>query len=145
MKKLILMMATLSTVAFAQTVILFDDGSQYTLKEGEDVFVSYYSQLYHLKKFSRGDIQLNKVLPWTSRDRVYVENPNPVGTREWCEAHDLHANGYTFADQDWYRSCDINRDGVYDICDWYEPTGVATFDELEWQDKCNDGQAWDGE
>ena len=83
-------------------------------------------------------------LPNTKRDVEYVENPNPVGSHEWCESHDLHANGYTFEDHAWYKSCDSNNDGVYDLCDWYEPTGISTFDEIEWQDKCNDGDPWDG-
>jgi len=44
----------------------------------------------------------------------------------------------------WQKVCDVNDDGVYDMCDYYEPTGISTFEEIEWQDKCNDGQPWDG-
>ena len=145
MKKLIALLAAVSTMAFAKTVILYDDGSQYTVEDSEHVYVSNYSRLYQLKQYSKGDIQLRKVSPWTGRDQVYVENPNPMGTREWCEAHDLHANGYTFDDQVWYRSRDINDDGIYDLCDYYQPTGISTFDEIEWEDKCNDGNPWSGE
>ena len=42
------------------------------------------------------------------------------------------------------RACDTNNDGVYDICDYYEPTGQPTFEEIEWQNQCNDGEPWDG-
>jgi hypothetical protein len=145
MKALIALLAAVSTMAFAKTVILYDDGSQYTVEDSEHVYVSNYSRLYQMKQYSKGDIQLRKVSPWTGRDRVYIENPNPIGTRQWCEAHDLHANGYTFDDQYWLRACDVNGDRVYDMCDWYQPTGIPTFDELTWRDKCNNGEPWGGE
>ena len=145
MKRVIGLLAAVSTIVFAEPVILYDDGSQYTVEDGEHVYVSNYSRLYHLQQYTKGDIQLRKVLPWAGRDQVYVENSNPMGTREWCEAHDLHANGYTFDDQVWYRSCDINDDGVYDLCDYYQPTGISTFEEIEWQDRCNDGNPFSGD
>ena len=44
----------------------------------------------------------------------------------------------------WQKVCDVNDDGVYDMCDYYEPTGIQTFEEIEWQDRCNDGDPWDG-
>ncbi len=142
MKTVVAAVAALFAVfVSAQTVILYDDGTQYTVEDSEHVYVSNYRKLFQLKQYSKGDIQLNKVLPNAKRDVEYVENSNPIGSHEWCEAHELFANGYTFDDQSWLRSCDINDDGVYDICDWYEPTGIPTFQELEWQDKCNDGQS----
>lgn len=134
----------LATTAVAKTVILYDDGTQYTVKDNEHVYVSNYRKLYYQKAYSRGDILFHLTLPNTKRDQVFIENPNPVGSQEWCEAHDLHANGYTFEDQAWYQYCDVTDDGIYNICDWYEPSGSATFTELQWQDECNNGEPWDG-
>ena len=145
MKNILAFAAVLTTMfVSADTVILYDDGSQYTVEDNEHIFISNYQKLYYQQRYSRGDVLFHLTLPNTKRDVEYIENPNPVGSHEWCESHDLHANGYTFEDQVWYKSCDSNNDGVYDLCDWYEPTGISTFDEIEWQDKCNDGDPWDG-
>lgn len=146
MKKILLFAGlTVSMLASGATVILYDDGSQYTVKDNEHIYVSNYQKLYHQKRYSRGDVLFHLTLPNTKRDVEYVENPNPIGSHEWCEAHELFANGYTFDDQAWLRSCDINDDGVYDICDWYEPTGIPTFEEIEWQDQCNGGEPYSGD
>lgn len=145
MKNILALVAVVATMfVSADTVILYDDGSQYTVEDNEHIFISNYQKLYYQQRYSRGDVLFHLTLPNTKRDSVYVENSNPIGSHEWCESHDLHANGYTFEDQAWYKSCDSNNDGVYDLCDWYEPTGISTFDEIEWQDKCNDGDPWDG-
>lgn len=132
--------------AMAQTVILYDDGTQYTVDASEHVYVSNYRKLYQLKQYSKGDIQLNKVLPSEKRDYVPVVEPSgAVGSHEWCESYEPWSEGLTFAMVSWQIGCDVNSDGQYDMCDWYEPTGIPSFEELEWQDRCNDGQAWDGE
>ena len=133
--------------ATAQTVILFDDGLQYTLSANEKVYVSNYSKLYYMKQYSKGDIKLTKILPTTKRDYVAPETgaTGSVGSHEWCESYIPWSEGLTFDMVTWQRACDTNDDGKYDMCDWYEPTGIPSFEEIEWQDRCNDGQAWDGE
>ena len=39
----------------------------------------------------------------------------------------------------WDRYGDTNNDGEYNMCDWYEPTGIMTFQEIEYQKQCSDG------
>jgi hypothetical protein len=132
--------------ATAQTVILYDDGSQYTLKNNEKIYVTTYSKLYQLQQYGQGDFKLNKILPSAGRDHVYVEpsGQGALGSRQWCETYIPWSEGLSFDMIAWQRSCDINGDGEYNMCDYYEPTGISTFEELEWQDKCNDGEPWDG-
>jgi hypothetical protein len=146
MKQLLALLATVGVMlASAETVILYDDGSQYTVSSSEHVYVSNYSKLYQLKTYSKGDIKLNQVLPSDKRDYVPVVEPaGAVGSHEWCESYEPWSEGLTFAMVSWQRSCDVNNDGEYNICDWYEPTGIPTFQEFEWQDRCNDGKPWDG-
>ena len=67
-----------------------------------------------------------------------------VGTPEWCETYIPWSEGLTFNMITWQRQCDVTNDGVYDMCDYYEPTGISSFEELEWQDRCNNGMPWDG-
>tara|TARA_R100000231_G_C5302355_1_gene157959 strand:- start:167 stop:610 length:444 start_codon:yes stop_codon:yes gene_type:complete len=146
MKALAAILAVISISALAQTVILYDDGTQYTVADNEKVYVSNYSKLYYLKQYSDGDIQLNKVLPSLKRDHVYVEpsGQGMIGSPQWCETYIPWSEGLNFNMTAWQRVCDVNDDGVYDMCDYYQPTGISTFEEIEWQDKCNDGNPWDG-
>jgi hypothetical protein len=131
-------------VVSAETVVLYDDGSQYTLKENEKLYVTPYSKLYYTKQYSRGDILFHLTLPNTKRDEVYVETgaEGAVGSHKWCETYIPWSEGLTFNMVTWQRHCDINGDGVYNMCDWYKPTGIPTFDELEWQQMCNDGKPY---
>ena len=125
--------------------ITYKDGDVYTVGANERVFVTTQDHLWLYQEYSKS-VQFKKQWPTEKVDKpVPPVNPNPVGSVEWCESHDLHANGYTFADQMWYRTCDTNNDGEYNICDYYEPTGAATFEEIQWQDVCNNGEPWDGE
>jgi hypothetical protein len=147
MKQLLAFLATVGVMlASAETVILFDDGLQYTLSESEKVYVSNYSKLYYLKQYSKGDIKLTQISPTTKRDHVPVETGaiGAIGSHEWCESYIPWSEGLTFNMVSWQRHCDVNSDGDYNICDWYEPTGIPTFQEFEWQDRCNDGKPWDG-
>ena len=145
MKYILLCLALVSLGASAQTVIEYDNGEVYTLGDNEKIFISVYDNLYSYHPYQK-QVQFKKQWPSTKVDAApYTPNPNPKGTQEWCEAHVLHANGYTFDDQIWHRECDSNRDGVYNMCDYYEPTGVPSFEETAWQDTCNNGQPWDGE
>ncbi len=124
------------------TVINYDDGSTYTVGEKEKIFIST-GKLFAKKNYKNGSIYFTNQVEHTKRD--YVAQPHDGLTgHEWCVAYEPWSEGLTFAMVQWQRACDINSDGVYNICDYYEPTGSATFEELEWQDRCNDGKPWDG-
>jgi len=133
--------------ASAQTVILYDDGSQYTVQDNEKVYVSHYSKLYYTKAYSRGDILFHLTLPNTKKDHVYVETGGVgvIGSAQWCESYIPWSEGLTFDMIAWQQVCDVTNDGVYDMCDYYEPTGILSFEELQWQDQCNGGEAYSGD
>lgn len=143
MKYMLLLLALVSLSAGAQTIIEYENGEVYTVGENEKIFITTQDNLYSYHPYQKS-VQFKKLWPSEKVDPPpYTPNPNPIGTKEWCEAHDLHATGYSFEDQYWYRACDTNNDGEYNMCDWYEPTGVATFEETSWQDMCNDGEPYD--
>lgn len=148
MKNIILFLLCLPILAHAQTVINYDDGSTLTLEEGEEIMVTK-GKLYQQRTYNNGrTFQFKEFPPTTRRDYVPIDNgtdpSQQVGSHEWCEAFIPWSEGLTFTQVTWQRACDTNNDGVYDMCDYYEPTGNSTFEELEWQDKCNDGNPWDG-
>jgi len=150
MKYITALLAALSITAFAAEEkrvesIVYSDGDVYTVKENDHVFIVGYDNLY-LQQVYPKSTQFLKQWPTARVDRPEAPvNPNPIGTQEWCAAHIPFANGFTFSDQAWQRECDTNRDGEYNQCDYYQPTGAATFEEGAWQDLCNDGQPWDGQ
>ena len=132
-------------LAQAETVINYDDGSTLTLEEGESVYVQK-GKVYQYRSYQKGKTVQFKVIPPTKR-RDYVpqpQDPYEIGTVAWCESYVPWSEGLTFDMISWQRACDTNNDGVYNMCDYYEPTGTATFEEIEWQDTCNDGEPWDG-
>lgn len=47
----------------------------------------------------------------------------------------------TFGYISWQQICDTNNDGEYSICDYYEPSGSATFADIQYNKQClsNDG------
>lgn len=42
----------------------------------------------------------------------------------------------TFGYISWQQICDTNNDGEYSICDYYEPTGNATFADIQYNKQC---------
>ena len=139
---LLVVMGVLSYNVYADTVINYDDGSTYTLGESEKIYISS-GKLFSKRTYSKGDVYFTLQAEHGGRD--YVAQPTDGLTgHEWCAAYVPWSEGLTFGMVQWQRACDTNNDGVYDMCDYYEPTGAATFEELEWQDKCNDGNPWDG-
>ena len=140
---LFFLMMIVPTALLAETVINYDDGSTLTLTDGEAVYVQK-GKVYQQRSYQNGKTIQFKVIPPTKR-RDHVPQPHDGLTgHEWCLAYVPWSEGLTFGMIQWQRACDTNSDGVYDMCDYYEPTGSATFEELEWQDKCNDGEPWDG-
>ncbi len=75
MKYLVSLMMVISMSAVAETTILYDDGSTYTLAEDEHVYVSdkgVYSARGGLKTWLR----IIRMEPWTERDYVYTPQPD---------------------------------------------------------------------
>ena len=120
MRKLI---AGLALVGFsagisAETVINYDDGSTYTLKEGQEIYISTQnSTLFKRKLYKSKDTYFTAQEPWAKRD--YVPDPDGtddmvIGSHEWCKAYKPWHEGLTFDMISWQRACDTNNDGVYD-------------------------------
>ena len=75
MKYLLSLIMVISMSAVADTVILYDDGSTYTLSEKEEVYVSekgVYSARGGLKTWLR----IIRMEPWAERDYVYTPQPD---------------------------------------------------------------------
>jgi len=110
-----LLASVVSFAAFAQVppVITYQDGSTYTLKNGEEVYVNA-GPMYIRQDFANtGDVIFKKRPPWPKRD--YTQTPsvntgNP-GEHEWCK--DFVMEGYSFAYLSWTRYCDTNTDQKY--------------------------------
>jgi hypothetical protein len=117
MLRLILAALALSTAqASAETVINFDDGSTYTLEEGQEIYISTSNSAFFKRKlFKNKNTYFIAQEPWSKRD--YVPQPEDefaVGSHEWCQAYVPWSEGFTFNMQTWQRHCDSNGDGVYD-------------------------------
>jgi hypothetical protein len=117
MFRLLLAALALSTAqASAETVINFDDGSTYTLTEGQEIYISTSNSAFFKRKlFKNKNTYFIAQEPWSKRD--YVPQPEDefaVGSHEWCQAYVPWSEGFTFNMQTWQRHCDSNGDGVYD-------------------------------
>jgi hypothetical protein len=106
-----LLVSLVSFAAFADTptVINYPDGSTYTLKNGEEVFV-HSSVMYIKQEYKNtGNILFSKRVPWPKRDYVEPEatedNGLIPGSPEWCEDYVPFQNGYTFTDGLWQSNC----------------------------------------
>ena len=138
MKYFALLIAMMSSAAFAATVINYDDGSTYTLAEGEEIYVSS-GDLWKKSTLNSGKtIQLKKQVPWPTRDYVEPE-PQPtddltVGSHEWCKAYVPWSEGLTFGMVAWQRYCDTNNDYNYGC-------GDETFDASEDASVCPAGES----
>lgn len=128
MKYLSLLIVMMSSIALADTVITYDDGSTYTPLEGEKIYVSP-SDLWQKSTLNSGKlVQLKKQVPNPKRDYV-TPDPTPaddeqVGSHEWCKAYVPWSEGYTFNMQAWLRYCDTDNNNSYGC-------GDDTFDESD--------------
>ena len=106
--------SVVSFAAFAeQPVITYEDGSTYTLKNGEDVYVSGSPMYIRQDYANTGDVIFKKRPPWPKRDSEQtpsVNTGNP-GEHEWCK--DFKIEGFSFAYLSWTRYCDTNNDQKY--------------------------------
>lgn len=105
-----------SLSASAQIYIDYPDGSTYTVKEGENVFVTP-ADLYIKNSYQDGGVYFKRVHPSTKRDSTYAPDQGEqyqVGSHEWCKNYAPWSEGLTFNMVSWQRFCDSNSDGVYD-------------------------------
>ena len=85
-KEVVMKLATmLGTILFAtsvsaQTIISYDDGSSYTLKDREEVYISNKDNIYSLTGTTSKVMRLYKESPWSKRDY----EPEPVTGDELC-------------------------------------------------------------
>jgi len=100
----------------AQTVINYEDGSTYTLSDGEEIYVSTENSALFKRQIMRNKDTFFRVQkPWSKRDYVPQETDDlAVGSHEWCKAYIPWSEGLTFDMISWQRACDTNNDGVYD-------------------------------
>ena len=105
--------------ASAETVISYDDGSTYTLKRGEEIYISTsHHEVFKRREYRNGNQYFIVQIPWPQRD--YVSQPTDgleMGSHEWCLAFVPWSEGLTFTQQAWSRYCDTNGDDVYDELD----------------------------
>jgi len=100
-----LLVLTLAIPLSAQTVINYEDGSTYTLEEGEKIFITS-GNLFGLTE-SEGSFSFGKRAPHAERDFTETETADdyPVGSEEWCELYVPWSEGYTFNMQLYIRTC----------------------------------------
>lgn len=102
--------------ANASTYIDYPDGSTYTLKEGERIYITP-ADLYIKNAYQDGSVHFKRMYPSTKRDTFsdpFVSDQPSVGSHEWCQDYVPWSEGLTFAMVSWQRYCDSNGDGVYD-------------------------------
>ena len=116
MRNLLVLSFLFSFSASAATVITYDDGSTYTLRGREEVYISTPNkEMFKRREYRNGDQHFIAQIPWPQRD--YVSQPTDgldVGSHEWCAAFIPWSEGLTFGQQAWDRYCDTNNNGVYD-------------------------------
>ena len=122
MKYLAAFLFLFSSAVFSQTVIDYEDGTTYTLKENESVFISSGS-VFSKTTYNTGAVYFTPLEANTKRD--FVSSPTDgieVGSHEWCESYVPWSEGFTFNMQWWQRVCDTNGDGEYNESDsnWVE-------------------------
>lgn len=119
MKAIAAILAVFVSSASAQTVINYEDGSTYTLKEDQEIYISTpNSTLFTRKLYKNKNTYFVAQQPWSKRDYVPTEADDfAVGSHEWCKAYIPWSEGLTFDMISWQRSCDTNGDGSYNELD----------------------------
>ena len=84
-KSILAIAALFSAAAFGQTVINFDDGSTYTLEEGQQIYISTSnSALFKRQLMKNKDTFFRVQKPWSKRDYVAQETDGfEPGSHEW--------------------------------------------------------------
>ena len=106
MKWLALFSFLLAIPAFGQTVIYYEDGTAYTLKNDEHVYVSKARKMYQKKDYKNGNVYFTHKTPNDEVDpQASPTDGMEPGSPEWCDAYVPYQYGYTFDDQIWRRYC----------------------------------------
>lgn len=115
----VLLISFFSLGAAAQTYIDYPDGSTYTLKEGENIYITP-ADLYIKNAYQDGGVFFKRMYPNTQRDVTSTSSGGyefPVGSHDWCKNYIPWSEGLTFAMVSWQRYCDSNGDSVYNDLD----------------------------
>jgi hypothetical protein len=92
--------------AFGQTVIYYEDGTAYTLKDNEYVYVSQARKMYQKKDYTNGNVYFTHKKPNSQVDpQASPTDGMEPGSDEWCDVYVPYQYGYTFDDQIWQRYC----------------------------------------
>ena len=108
MKTVLALAAFFSAICSASTTIYYDDGTTYTLLNGEEVFVSYNNMFIKQEFLNNGQIVFSPRYP--NRKRDYVETTDPSdgltpGGAEWCAVYEPFQDGYSFSAAIWSKNC----------------------------------------
>jgi len=57
------------------------------------------------------------------------------GFSQACDTFDTSTGSLSDV-AEWEETCDTNGDGTYNLCDYHEPTGGATFIEIQYEQQC---------
>jgi hypothetical protein len=142
----VFIMALASIGVKAETLISYDDGSTYTVGENEEVYVAPKdTKLYTSQTYAKGNVIFRVRAPHAGRDYVAPATTTTTGSftdvdeygfSQACADFDTDQQ-VTFGYIYWQKMCDTNNDGEYNICDYYEPTGSATFQEIQYNKQCS--------
>ena len=106
MKWLGLFVLLFAVPAFGQTVIYYEDGTAYTLKDNEYVYVSQARKMYQKKDYTNGNVYFTHKKPNSEVDpQASPTDGMEPGSDEWCDVYVPYQYGYTFDDQIWQRYC----------------------------------------
>lgn len=106
MKWLALFSFLFAISAFGQTVIYYEDGTAYTLKDNEYVYVSQARKMYQKKDYTNGNVYFTHKKPNSEVDpQASPTDGMEPGSDEWCDVYVPYQYGYTFDDQIWQRYC----------------------------------------
>ena len=100
--------AVMCSAALAETTIYYDDGTTYTLLNGEEAFVSYGDMYVKSEFLDSGQILFAPRYPNRKRDYVETDDPSDgltPGGPEWCAVYEPFQDGYSFADAIWQKNC----------------------------------------
>lgn len=113
---LVALISLFSLNATAEIYIDYPDGTTYTVKEDEYVYVTP-ADLYIKNAYQDGGVYFKRMYASTKRDPAYTpftSTESPLGSHNWCRDYVPWSEGLTFAMVSWQRYCDSNSDGVYD-------------------------------
>ena len=105
-KSFVFAVTMIPSVAFSQTVIYYEDGTSYTVKDNEHVYVSQAGKMYQKKDYNNGNVYFTHKTPNDQLDpEASPTDGLEPGSPEWCDAYTPYQYGYTWDDQIYERAC----------------------------------------